>query len=663
MPVNTQLLSIWKTKRYGICKSSVSFFIVFLCLLLPLDTVWSADDEQSRGSYINSLINEADSKKLYNERYWHVLLHYKGNCFGTKSLIDDPRFFLAEKGKYDPKAELHATIRAFFEPEREGQKHPVCRFIARYHWLKEQLSIDSGRLPVPVCEEFNRIIENVRPETANIIFPTSHINSPASMFGHTFLTVDTANRNKLLSYAVNYSALTRETFGPLYAFKGVFGFYKGYFSIQPYYEKIREYNDYNQRDIWEYRLNLTKEEVKRMMWHILELDQIYSDYYFFDENCSYNLLFTLDVARPSLNLTDTFYSWIPTWVIPVDTVRSVRDSGALDKVWYRPSQVTRIKHMISLLSRREQDVALAITDNAKKPDVILASQLSLQKKIVVSDLVIEFTKYQYSQEEISKQEYTKRFLGAMRVRSSLGSPEMSRYDIPEPGNPEEGHRSSRISIGAGVKDSSVYQQFQYRPAYHTLLDPEKGYVPGGQIVFGNIAFRFYDDEKRFQVERFDVVDIMSLAPRDRFLRSMSWKVNTGFRRELYPGKTGHLVYGVNSGGGVAFENSLLGILYIMVEPDILVSRSLDPNYSIGAGGSLGILKNLAGWWKMHLSVKDLYYGAGEKRNMIKGELSQRFSFTINTGIVISASRTHVSDEDFRHGYYINELCCEGNLFF
>jgi len=224
--------------------------------------VWSADDEQSRGSYINSLINEADSKKLYNERYWHVMLHYKGNCFGTKSLIDDPRFFLAEKGKYDPKAELHATIRAFFEPEREGQKHPVCRFIARYHWLKEQLSIDSGRLPVPVCEEFNRIIENVRPETANIIFPTSHINSPASMFGHTFLTVDTANRNKLLSYAVNYSALTRETFGPLYAFKGVFGFYKGYFSIQPYYEKIREYNDYNQRDIWEYRLNLTRKKLR-----------------------------------------------------------------------------------------------------------------------------------------------------------------------------------------------------------------------------------------------------------------------------------------------------------------------------------------------------------------------------------------------------------------
>lgn len=663
MPVNKHFLLIWKTGRYGIFWNSVSFFIVLLYVFLTAVAVWPAVNERSVNDYISSLIHEAENKKLYDERYWLTLLHYKGNCFGTKSLIDDPRFFLAERGKYDPKAELHATIRAFFEPEKEGEKHPVCRFIARYHWLKEKLAIDPGKLPVPVCQEYDRIIRDVQPETANMIFPTSHINSPASMFGHTFLTVDTANGNKLLSYAVNYSALTRETFGPLYAVKGVFGFYKGYFSIQPYYEKIREYNDYNQRDIWEYRLNLSKEEVKRMMWHILELDQVYSDYYFFDENCSYNLLFTLDVARPSLNLTDTFYSWIPAWVIPVDTIRSVRESGALEKVWYRPSQVTRIKYMISLLSGSEQDLALSISDNDNKPDVIISSDIPPEKKIVISDLVIEFTKYQYAQGEISKQEYKTRFMGAMRVRSSLGSPDMSRYEIPEPGNPEEGHHSSRISLGAGVKGGRLYQQAQYRPAYHTLLDPEKGYVPGGQIVFGNLALRFYDEDREFQVEKLDVIDIMSLASRDRFLRSMSWKVNTGFRRELFPGKKEYLVYGVNSGGGVAYENSVPGIIYVMIEPDFLVSRSLDPHYSLGAGGTLGVIKNIAEWWKLHLSLKDLYYGAGEKRNIVKAELAQRFSFTINTGIVIGASRSHISDEDFKEGYYINELFCEGNIFF
>ena len=38
--------------------------------------------------------------------------------------------------------------------------------------------------------------------------------------------------------------------------------------------------------------------------HTHEMDKIYSDYYFFDENCSYDLLFLLDVARPWIGLTD-----------------------------------------------------------------------------------------------------------------------------------------------------------------------------------------------------------------------------------------------------------------------------------------------------------------------------------------------------------------------
>ncbi len=55
-----------------------------------------------------------------------------------------------------------------------------------------------------------------------------------------------------------------------------------------------------QRDLWEYRTNLTEAEVRRMTLHILEMQGIYTDYYFLDENCSYDLLFLLEAARPSV---------------------------------------------------------------------------------------------------------------------------------------------------------------------------------------------------------------------------------------------------------------------------------------------------------------------------------------------------------------------------
>ena len=74
-----------------------------------------------------------------------------------------------------------------------------------------------------------------------MVFASAHMSAPASMFGHTFLRVDSAYESPLLSYAVNYAAtINRSDGGIAYAFKGIFGFYPGYYSILPYYEKVRE---------------------------------------------------------------------------------------------------------------------------------------------------------------------------------------------------------------------------------------------------------------------------------------------------------------------------------------------------------------------------------------------------------------------------------------
>ena len=215
----------------------ISFFIIFSKVIAGNPT------------YDLVLIEEADRRALYNDKYWHTLLHYKKGVFGLRSLIDDPNFFLAPGGKHNPKAELEATIKAFFQEPGEGTKHPVCRFDARYTWLKEQLGIDPSQLPVPECTHFEQLMVEIKPEAVSLIFPTSHINSPASMFGHTLLTIETATQSKLLSHAINYSAITTDTFGPLFAVKGLFGLYKGYFSILPYYGKLQEYSDIDHRDI------------------------------------------------------------------------------------------------------------------------------------------------------------------------------------------------------------------------------------------------------------------------------------------------------------------------------------------------------------------------------------------------------------------------------
>ena len=71
---------------------------------------------------------------------------------------------------------------------------------------------------------------------------------------------------------VNFSGATGGDDGAAYVVKGMLGFYPGYYAIGPYYEKVKEYGDWESRDIWEYRLDLTHAEIDMLLMHQFNKD-------------------------------------------------------------------------------------------------------------------------------------------------------------------------------------------------------------------------------------------------------------------------------------------------------------------------------------------------------------------------------------------------------
>jgi hypothetical protein len=590
--------------------------------------------------------------ELWKDPYWQTLLHYKKSLFGLRSLIDDPRFFLAPSGKVDPKAELEATLQSFFSAEEDETRHPVCRFVARFQWLSEKLEIDPSRLPVPECRHFAEIMEQIKPASVTLIFPAAHINSPASMFGHTLLTVDTATKSRLLAYAINYSAVTRETFGPVFAIKGLFGFYQGYFSILPYYAKLQEYSDVNQRDIWEYPLNLSGEEIKRLLMHTYEMDRIYSDYYFFDENCSYDLLFLLDAARPSIKLTDQF----PSWVIPIDSIRKVKENGLITGAIYRPSRATKVRYLASLLPQSDRKAAQAMARGEKEPDDLLGAERDLGTKILISDLASEYLQYQHSKKKIDTETFQERFWKILRVRSSLGGPEED-YRIPPPGLPDEGHLSNRLRLGIGMRKDRFFQEIAFRPAYHDLLDNDRGYVEGAQIIFADAVLRYYSSDRKLQLQKLDVIDIISLSPRDTFFDPYSWKIRTGLVRQTGEDGDDHLVYQLNPGGGMSYRLGKRHLVYFLGETELLLGGALDGNVAAGGGVSVGLLSNLTEAWKIHLFGRQIHYALGDKHDAWEAGLHQTLNLGTNTSLRFELGITRI------YGHERSEAGLSWNVFF
>lgn len=251
-------------------------------------------------------------------------------------------FFLSKEGRTDPGAELEATLRAFFEPQNphDPDAHAICRFPARYEWLRGELSL---AIAAPRCPGLDAFIDHVHARSVSLVFTSNFLANPASMFGHTFLRMgrdEDRPPESLDDTTLEFTADVDTRNPVLYVVKGVGGLFHGRFRYQRFAEKMVEYGASQDREMWDYDLDLTPAERERLVNHLWELESAKVDYYYFTGNCAFRLLEILEAAAPRLDLL----SHLKSMVFPGDAVTALLYTPHLVKgVRYVPSARKRIK--------------------------------------------------------------------------------------------------------------------------------------------------------------------------------------------------------------------------------------------------------------------------------------------------------------------------------
>jgi hypothetical protein len=597
---------------------------------------------------VQDWIAQAHLQHLATSSQWLKLVHYRPNILlpGYTSFATGSGFFLAANGRVDPQAELDATLRAIALPATsEPDAHAQCRFIARFHWLKQALAIPDSQLPHVTCKAFDDWYHNINPARVTLVFPSAYINNPSSMFGHTLLRIDppkSQSSTALTSYSISYAAETTEFNGLVFAIKGLTGGYHGFFSIQPYYDKVNEYSDLENRDIWEYELNFTPEEIRRMMEHAWELHKTAFDYYFLDENCSFQLLALLDVARPGMNLTGEF----PLEVIPVDTIRAVlKQRHLLAGINYRPASRTNLSYWLHRLHKPQQDWILAYSESDASFQDPRLNSLSLSEQAEVLDVAYQYVQYQYRRRLIPRKLSAEKSLELLTRRSRI-SDTQPLPDAPRPATrPDQGHLSSRFLLGYGELADRHFTEFTWRPAYHDLLDNDQGHVAGSQINFLNVTLRKYTTENKIELERFDLIDIFSITPTNRFFHALSWHFDTGFERlaiDTDPAKR-DLVYTVKGGAGYTYAASTKLRGYAMLDASAIIHHDYTNSVAMGIGARAGLLWQIAPWWKLHLEAKALDIRFHADRVLQSAQIGQSFVLGHNDALRLNWQRTGAKD--------------------
>lgn len=580
--------------------------------------------------YAAPQIDNQRLQQLANDPFWISLGHYEARKLGGwRSYVSDDKFFLAADGAHHPDAELRATVEALYAPLSLGDKHPQCVYPARTRWLKAQLNLND--LPKADCAEFTQWFSDVAPHSTVMIFPAAYLNSPSSMFGHTLLRIDQAdvqsNKTALLSYAINFGAYIEGSDNSiLYAWKGLAGGYPGLFALVPYQEKLSEYRSLENRDLWEYRLNLTPEETQRMVEHVWELKQIQFDYFFFDENCSYRLLELLQVARPGLQLTTQF----PLTAIPTDTVKAVKEAGLVESIEYRPSRERELLDRAKVLDPEEQQWVLQVSADQTQLHNPTFMALPKARQALIIDAAYRLERYRANGLERDTGR-SQRSYELLRAINQNPAPELQ---VERPELPENGHESRTWQLGAGSRDDKAFAEYGLRMAYHDLNDNAPGFPLGAQIEILQLKLRQYEGNK-WQVQQLDLANIRSLTPRNALLQPWSWQVGGGLERILGKHGSERLVTHVNGGAGGTWQlsDNLLGFALgtVRVEHNNDFAAFVSP----AAGYNTGVLwRNTVG--NLSLETKADYFTNGEVRRSLS--LNQQWEISRNLGLRLTAQR-------------------------
>jgi hypothetical protein len=512
-------------------------------------------DARVDSAAVESFIQTCLGRKLDTSKTWIALGRWHKTFFGWSGGVDGGYFYLDPEGKNNPQKEFVATIRAlandsdlspFARDTTSARMHPRVKFRARTRFLREAGMPDSLFAPVDTSR-WTRWNNGIRPKRATLVYASSYLGNPASMFGHVLLRFDAGDREGLrdrLNYGITYGAAMPPG-DPLYAFKGIFGLYPGFHTITPYYMSLQKYKYLESRDLWEYPMALDSNEVQRLLEVVWEGGAAWNRYYFFTENCATGLARLLDVLHPDSGWSESF----PSPSMPPELVRLLRDRKLTSPPILRPSQLSSFLEKRNALSGRELEILESVVHDRAWTSASIDSQTLAR----IMDVAIDYTGWR--RRESPKDSSWKWRLDTLLMQRAQLPASLAETPLqPTTAPPPEGTHRPRLvgAWGRWNNRSATEIGFTGRLSFHGLEENPTGFQDGSELEAGVLdASVTTADDPKLHLDRFEFMRIRSLPLWDPWLRSWTWN----FRISLRPFEMERMPwFGVDIGKGLAFGN-------------------------------------------------------------------------------------------------------------
>lgn len=468
---------------------------------------------------------------------WKNQLFYKNSWLGEKSLVTSPGFFISKNGSMDPLNELLLFSKATLTTEgtTSSEKHPQCRFPARFSWVLKNIP-SAAKIPRVTCPLVETLLNRYPIERISFAYASQFLANPASFFGHNFLILKQKHPGKtnsdasMLDMTLSYSAMAITDSVFLYAIKGVFGGFSGYFSLIPYYMKVQEYNNFERRDIWEYELDFNETEIRTLLLLLFEVGSLPISYYYFDTNCSSILIKLLAASseRFQVSIDDDL------WVSPLAILRRVYDHQHTRTIGYKPSIYSQLMFRYEQLNLEDQSLVKSLVE--AKSFSQLGFPQDKNRKVMILDTVSDFIDYdEHLAGSKLSSVYKQLRSDTLVARSEINDLESLKLPTPIRA-PHMAHDESLLALAfnssTGGGDSLKYPSLRLRGALHGLGENDLGLAQDSELRVLDMELGFDQDTNSSFFQRFDLLALKSVSPFRGIINPLSWELSLGTRNKL-----------------------------------------------------------------------------------------------------------------------------------
>ncbi|MCC5853220.1 MAG: DUF4105 domain-containing protein [Alkalimonas sp.] len=538
-------------------------------------------------------------QELSLDPFWQLLLHHNGQRF----LVEDPRFYLSSLNQAD---ELVQAVSVFF-PEvalSVDDIEVICRFPARYEWLRSRLSLMDRPSAASLCTDYSEFLQRVPAEHISLVYAAENITQPSSMMGHSFLAFRGKNtQNTELAHALTFftdvdvSRPVDLIWGSLVRGK------PGYLVVSPLRQQMAFYLHDEQRNVYEYPVRMNHEQRSLLLAHLWELRQVDIDYYFHRFNCATLTNNLLAFAEPSLLNASA------SWLSPLDVVKLSYGQGILEAPVLHPSDKWKIREISKALHQHELDRVFRDMYSDGIPVVIPDPS----HRFLLVELGMSLAAFDYHSGELSEPAFRKK----VDYFSSLDHGDLAhRIELPANRDPLLRANDSQVAL-SWQNDRRI--GLRWLPAAHLVSDNHRHAFSESELQLLSITGSYQPETRSLRLEQATLYAVSSFIPYDKFTGGLSGRFHISMYRQ--PDALGHSTLIPSVGGGLGASHSIHQdvMFYTLFNAAIEQHRGL----YLTAGPEVGVMMYQLFNNKSVISLRhDLnYMGSGKSRHAMRWQQS------------------------------------------